>query len=110
MTLIEIANRLPPAACRYLARKDHGHTPMSHRDIAQASGLSKSTVAILSLKRSWNGVPIDVVVRFSSACGVDLMNRKKVTRFLRTAKRVHMRNASPQQKKFFQKMFTRESV
>jgi hypothetical protein len=106
MNLLQLADRFPPAVCRYLARKDHGHSPMSHRDIAKASGLPKTKVAELSLKKSWKGVPIDVVVRFSSACGVDLLRSKKTLSYIRRAKRVHLQNATPAQKKFFIRLFS----
>jgi hypothetical protein len=105
MTLLEVANRFPPIACRYLARKDHGWTAMSHRDLASASGLSKTKVAELSLRKTWDGVPIDVVVRFSLACGVDLMRPKRTLAYLRRARRMHLQNATPAQKKFFLRLF-----
>lgn len=79
---------------------------MSHRDIATASGLSKTKVAELSLKRSWEGVPIEQVEAFARACGVDLLRPKRALEYLRRAKRVHMQNATPAQKEFFQRMFT----
>jgi 3,4-dihydroxy-2-butanone 4-phosphate synthase len=107
MTLFEMAEQFPPAVCRYLARKRNGHTPMSHRDLAKIVGISKSQVAVLSLRKSWKGVPIDVVVKFSSACGVDLMRPSQALKYIRKAKRVHIENASPAQKKFFVRLFTR---
>lgn len=106
MTLLEIADKFPPCLCRFLARKKHGHQPLSVRDLAELSGLSKSTVAVLSLKRSWKGVPIDVVVRFTEACGVNLMRSAEVRKYIRRSRRVYLENASPQQKRFFLKLFT----
>jgi hypothetical protein len=106
MTLIQLANRVPPCLCRVMARKKNGFAPMSHRDLADASGLSKTKVAELSLRRKWDGVPIDQVEAFARACGVDLMNTKRVKDFLRRAKRVHLQNANPAQKLFFQRLFT----
>lgn len=79
---------------------------MSHRDIARASGLSKTKVAELSLKRSWEGVAIEDVDAFARACGVDLMNKKRVAEYIRHAKRVHLQNATPVQKKFFERLFS----
>lgn len=106
MTLLEIADKFPPCLCRFLARKAHGHQPLSVRELAQLSGLSKSTVAELSLKRSWTGVPIDTVVRFSRACGVNLVAPREARKYLRRARRVHIENANPQQKRFFLRLFT----
>jgi hypothetical protein len=107
MTLLEVANQFPPCACRFLARKKNGHLPMSHRDLAAASGLSKTKVAELSLRRSWEGVPIDVVEAFSKACGVDLLRPGRTWEYLRRYKRVHLQNATPAQKEFFKRMFTK---
>lgn len=108
MNLLETANKFPPVLCRFCARKKHGTVPMSHRDIALASGLSKSKVATLSKKRSWNGVPIDMVVRFSAACGVHLHNPKRAVDFLRRRKKSHVLKAKPAQQKFFAEIFRRE--
>ena len=51
---------------------------MSHREIAEKSGLSKSTVSDLSRRTSWNGIDIDTVVAFSQACGIDLLRTGKL--------------------------------
>jgi hypothetical protein len=106
MSLLSVANRFPPCLCRFVARKNHGHTPMSHRDIAAASGISKTKVAELSLRRTWDGVPIDEVESFARACGVDFLRPKRVLEYLRKAKRVHIQNATQAQKEFLQRMFT----
>jgi hypothetical protein len=106
MTIFEKAEAFPPAICRYLARKSNGHRPMSVRDIAIASGLSKSKVADLSLKTTWKGVSIDTVVAFSQACGVDLMRPHLVTEYLRKTKRIHLtRVSNVHQREFFQRLF-----
>lgn len=105
-TILDIANKFPPCLCRYLARKNHGHKPLSVREIAQKSGLSKSTVAELAVKETWSGVSIDTVVRFSQACGVDLLRPRDTISYLRRARKVHIENADPIQKKFFLKLFT----
>jgi hypothetical protein len=106
MTLLEMVDRFPPILCRYLARRKNGHKPMSVRELSEASGISKSQVANLSLKPTWSGVPIDTVVRFSLACGVDLMRPRDARRYLKTARKAHLRNATPRQRQFFQKMFS----
>lgn len=109
MNLLETANKFPPALCRFCARKKHGTAPMSHRDLAAVSGLGKSTVAKLSRKRSWEGIPIDVVIRFSEACGVHLHNPKRAVDFLRRRKKSHVVNATLSQRKFFAALFTHAS-
>jgi hypothetical protein len=105
MTIFEIANKFPPCLCRFVARKNHGHTPMSHRDISAASGISKTKVAEISLRRTWEGVPINEVESFARACGVDLLRLKPTLDYLRRGKRVHLKNANPAQKEFLQRMF-----
>lgn len=107
MNLLESANRFPPCLCRYVARKDHGLSPLSHRELAKISGLSKSTVATLSLKDSWNGVAIDVVVKFSRACGVDLMRPAAMVAYLRDGKKHHLTKLDKQQRKFFLRLLKR---
>lgn len=89
-----------------MARKRNGFAPLSVRELAQLSGLSKSTVSELSLKKTWDGVSIDVVVRFSEACGVDLMRPRDAREYLRHSKKVHIENATPKQKRFFLRLFT----
>lgn len=105
MTLLEIAERFPPSLCRFVARKSHGQKPMSHSDLAQKSGLSRSYVAIISLRSTWKGIPIDVVQRFSEACGVNLVNPQSAMEFIRRAKKVHIQQCDANQKRFFAKLF-----
>lgn len=77
---------------------------MSCQEIADQAGLSKSYVAHLSAKRSWAGVPIDVVQAFSLACGVDIMRPKPVISFLKRKKKVYLDRATTGQRKFFSKI------
>lgn len=105
MTILEQAEQFPPMICRYLARKAHGHRPMSVRDIAAVSGLSRDVVSRLSMMRSWKGVSIDTVEAFSRACGVDLMRPGLVAKYLKRSKRVHLTRANPQQREFFMRLF-----
>lgn len=105
MTLLEQADQFPPILCRYLARKKHGYHPMSVRDIAAASGLSKSKVAELSDRTSWRGIAIEDVVAFSLACGVDLQRPSRVMEYIRRSKRVYLARANPQQREFLARIF-----
>lgn len=110
MNLFEISEKFPPSLCRFCARKKHGTVPMSHRDLAKASGLSKSKVATLSKRRSWVGIPIDIVIKFSAACGVNLHNPKRAVDFLRRRKKSHILKANGNQRRFFAEIFSqRES-
>lgn len=78
---------------------------MSVRELAEKSGLSKSRVAELSIKRSWKGIPIDTVEAFTRACGVNLMRPSETIWYLRKSKRVHLERATKAQREFFLKLF-----
>lgn len=100
MNLFEIADRFPPNICRLVARVKSGrmHRPKTDREIAQDSGLSRSYVGHLALRRTWKGIPIDVVVRFSTACGVNLKRPGRTRQFLRKGKRAYLRTATFKQR------------
>lgn len=102
--IFELAEKFPPHVCRLLARKANGRRPMSCRDLAVEAGLSKSYVAELSRKRTWAGIPIDVVEKFSLACGVDLTRTRNVKIYIRRNKKIHLRAAVPVQRKFFKSL------
>lgn len=104
-TLFEIAERFPPRICRLLAHK-RGAAPLSHREIASLSGLSKSTVAALSTKSTWAGISIDTVVKFSRACGVNLAAPSKTLDYIRRRKQAHLKKAKGNQAKLVGRLLT----
>lgn len=107
--LFTVAERFPPRLCRFVARKANGRRAMSHRDIAHASGLSIGCVAKLSLKSSWKGVDIDIVERFATACGVNLLSPFEANKYLTQAgPRIHVARANWQQRKFFERLMQTE--
>ena len=110
MTFLEKANRFPPYICRYVARKRHGTEPMSHSDLAKASGISRSYIAELSKKKTWKGIPINVVDAFSIACGVNLSNPKETVDFLKHAEKNHLNGATASQRKFIASLFQKDKV
>lgn len=76
-SLLARMDRLPPCLCRLFARKrcrggTNAWAPKSHREIAIEAGLSKSTVAELSRRKTWRGTPIGAADDFARACGVNL--------------------------------------
>lgn len=105
MNILQIADQFPPCLCRFIARKKNGHAPLSVRELAQKSGLSKSKVATMSLLESWKGIAIEDVLSFSQACGVDLMRPRDARAYLKSSAKVHIQNADPAQKKFFLRLF-----
>lgn len=105
MTLLEKLNSIPPCVCRLLARKAHGRQPMSHSDIARASGLSLATVSVLSFRLDWSGVTVDVADRFARACGVNHLAAERQLEFVRRRKMVHVLNAPTNQRRFYNRLF-----
>lgn len=71
MTLLAFANRFPPYLARLSARKGRGHQRMTCREIARASGLSKSLVSRISVRTTWAGY-LDHCDAFCRGCGIDL--------------------------------------
>lgn len=74
--LLQVLNRIPPKACRLLARCGNGRQcrPMSWNDLAFASGLSRGRVRRIATLTDWRSVSIEEMVRFSAACRVNLLS------------------------------------
>lgn len=108
--LLDQANQIPPFVCRIIARKHSGFIPLSHSDIAQASGLSRSTVAAISRKVSWHGVTVDKADRFARACGVDLSQPRRALRWLRRAGLIHLQRGTSQQRRFIKSLLTAQRI
>lgn len=104
--ILEIANRVPPLLCRLFARKKNGQAPMSHADLAKASGLSRSTVSRISYAKEWDDIPMETADRFSRACGVDLTRPAPVIKWFRRAGMMHVKTGDAQQRKFFKRLMT----
>lgn len=105
MKILEKIDAIPPCVCRVLARNKSGKRGLSTRDIANISGLSKTSVAQLSLKMTWKGQRVETIDAFAAACGVDLFSPWKVRKYLRTARKVHITRCHGMRKKLFQKLF-----
>lgn len=103
MTMLEKFNAFPPCMCRLVAR--NGRRPMSHREIAKASGLSVDTVARLSLKMDWSGVKIDVAVKFSAGCNVNHMALERTMDYVRRRSMAHLKLAGKNQRKFHARIY-----
>lgn len=77
---------------------------MSHREVALKAGLPKTKVEELSVKTSWEGVPVDVVDKFAKGCGVNMTNLKRQIEYVRRRKMAHLRKAPPSQRRMFSKL------
>lgn len=106
MTVLSKLDRLPPVAVRLLARKHRGRVGMSHDDIAKASGLPKTRVQELSFKTTWAGIPVDVIDKFATACGVDFFHANAQVKFLVRRKKAYIYKAPYSQRMMYRKLFT----
>ena len=102
--ILALANRIPPFLCRILARKNAGWRALSHSDLAKRTGIPRSSIADLSQKTSWQGVPIDVIDRFAAGCGIDLTRPEAYHRKLRRLSFRHIARANPTQRRFFHRL------
>lgn len=100
MPITTKADKCPPFLVRMCARKKKGHAPLSHSDIAELSGIPRSTVATISKLKTWKTVSFDVADRFSSACGVDLADPREAFKWLRNSGWAHVKNANANQRRF----------
>jgi hypothetical protein len=72
---------------------------MSYSDIADVSGLDRSTVIRISGRSTWRGMKVDTVQRFSLACGINLTAGKRDhMKLMRTGMRLMLRMANPKQR------------
>lgn len=101
MGLLEKLDQFPPTWCRLVARKKNGCRGMTTREIAEASGLPKSTVSDISKRTSWSGLQIETIEKFSTGCGVDLLRCHSQKRFLKTRKMVHLTRGDANQRRMY---------
>lgn len=101
---LPLFNRCPPWICRWLARKRNGTRPMSIRDIALASGISRAGVDKIKRQPNWNRVLGENIHRFSLACGVNLLSQSSQRDFLKRRKLVYQRYLTPSQRREFDRL------
>lgn len=105
--ILKKLDRLPPFLVRLLARKkNQWRHPLSTTEIAELSGLPRSTVAKIATMKSWDKIPVGVADRFSTACNVNLMTPGFYFKELRSSKFkfAHLRNGTPNQRAFFARL------
>ena len=80
--LLQVLNRIPPKACRLLARCGNGRGchPMSWRELAFASGLSVNQVRRIVKVNDWRGVTVEEAMRLSTACRINLLSPSEAVR------------------------------
>jgi len=85
ISIEERLDRFSPLVCRLLAREGESNKsirPLTDEAIATASGLPLDVVISMSWRCSWEGVPVDIMLRFSTACGVVMSDRKIMAKHL----------------------------
>jgi hypothetical protein len=85
LTLRQKLDRFPPVVCRLLARRQLSATSslaLTDEAIVVASNraLTVADVKGLSWAKSWGGVPVEKVIAFTNACGVDFDDHKALKR------------------------------
>lgn len=101
MTLLERLDRFPPFLVRLCARAGHGHRRLTVRQIAERSGLSKSTVANLAVQTSWEHCTIHQIEAFTRGCGVDLFHLKDHRKFLRERKWAYLYRSTKAERAYY---------
>lgn len=75
------------------------------RELAERSGLPRSTVCAISKLTTWRSVAIGDAEKFSRACGVDLLRLRRHIEYVKHRMKSSIRNASPIQRKMIQDRF-----
>lgn len=81
MSLLSRLDQTPPCVMRLLAARYS--MAIGPDEISSRSGLSRSTVQRISAMKSWAGVRVEVVDRFSAGCGFGPGREKELQRRLR---------------------------
>jgi len=105
MSLLDRINKISPKLCRAVARQRHGQ-PISHEDLGKLCGMTKWDVIRLIKKDKWDDIPLGVIMRFSEACGVDLMRPSQIKYKLRRMKSV-INNLAPVQRQLYGRLLGR---
>ena len=87
-----------------MSSTNNGWKPMSTRELAKRSGIPRATVAELSLKTSWQGIRVDLIDRFSTACGVDLLRIEPAIERLRKHKKPYLTRGRSSQRAFYYRL------
>ena len=91
MTLTEKLNRMPPFLCRLMARRNGRE--ISNRRLSENSGIPLTTIRRISVRTSWDDVPVAMAQRFSVACGVDLLRQNRSLEYFKRRKFHHIKKS-----------------
>jgi hypothetical protein len=94
-TLRDKLDEFPPVVCRLVARKaGRRGGSLSHTELANRSGLERSTVAKLSQQPTWGDCSLVTIEKFSTACGVNLLHTSRQKDFLKRRLKEHIKNGN----------------
>lgn len=104
-TLLHVLELLPPNRVRLQARTPMHWgwgRPLTSSEIAAKAGLSTWLVNQISRKTSWHSVRVEDMLRFCAACGVELLQRRRVKDYDRRNRFGHLANAAPSVRKYYE--------
>lgn len=106
--LLTVLNQLPPYQVRLLALD--GRRPLSTRELALKSGLSRATIKTLTRSESWYPFELSTIIKFTKACNIDLLHQKAAhKKLLRMMKAQHgPPHLNTPQRKFWSAVFAGE--
>lgn len=81
MTLEKLLEEFPACLCRLLARENG--RPLSSRELARRSGLTRDRVDYISQTSNWQFIRIGEALRFLKACGVELTSLRRHREFIK---------------------------
>lgn len=84
-------DRFPPCLCVTVARD--GRRSLPYTEIAKRAGIHRITAIRLGKLTSWRSVTVDMALRFSEACGVNLLHPSDHIEYLKRLKTVRPRQA-----------------
>lgn len=90
-TFLEVCDSLPPCLVRAMAMVERvpnstriGWRLLTNDEIAERGGLSSRMVQRISSSDSWDGIKIGCASRYLLGCGVDIVNREWLEKFVST--------------------------
>jgi hypothetical protein len=107
-SLLATLDRLPPWQARILAMD--GRKPISTPALAAKAGLSRATIKSLARANTWVGYELSTILKFTAACGIDLLKQKyprqKLLRMMQSTRGpAHL---STSQRKYWNSIFAGE--
>jgi len=113
-TLLEFMQRTPPCVVRIMAvnpavgRRKAYLKPLNQ--LVKEAGLSRRTVQRLASLKDWGGIKVSVASAFIWACGIDILRKKDMRRFMYQYGDRDFIHLTPIQKKRFFKMMGWDSI